>query len=331
MGKKTLFGILVLLISSALAAFYFVNKPSSTETPKSPIGDVIEENIQKVINSKYDSDLVNKDRINILLLGIDRRSKAELGYRTDIMILVSVDKTTNQVVMTSVPRDLWWGGGRVNAVLNGQGWESLQTAFNEITGITPDRFVLTDFEDFVWIVDSMGGVPVDIQTTFTDSQYPVDETFEYQTVTFTQGTEKLTGERALIFARSRKGDFDNGDWGRMKRQHLILKGFLDAVVQPESIFNPMVVEKAFELVTNKGMETNLTIEDSKFLWDFYKDKDQYNINSLFVDHDYLYTPPMSEYGGAWVLAPINNDFTQVHTRLEEMLNGIVNQESAVTE
>ena len=313
--------ILVVVFAIILVTLVILSNRSVDEDSLiSPIGKSIEKTLENV-KPKPDSELADKNRINVLLLGIDRRSKAEAAYRTDIMILLAIDKTTNEVVMTSIPRDLWWDGGRLNAVFIQSGWEELQTAFATITGVKPDRYIIADFADFSWIVDSMGGVPVEVQTTFTDTSYPIDETFDYQTVTFTQGYEKLTGERALIFARSRKGDYDNGDWGRMKRQHLILKGFLEAVAQPESTFNPIVVESAFKTVTEKGMETNLTVGDAKYLWDFYKDKDVYNISSIYMDHDYVYTPPMEDYGGAWVLIPINNDHTKLKTDIEAILAG----------
>ncbi len=255
-----------------------------------------------------------------VLFGIDRRSRAE-GYRTDIMIIIAANPDTNKVVMASIPRDLWYGGGRINALYPAQGWESFQSAVFELTGVKPERFVLTDFNDFQWVVDAMGGVPVEIETTFTDTSYPVDATFEYQTVSFAKGDEKLTGSRALIYARSRKGDFDNGDWGRMKRQHNILKGMLIAVAQPESLFNPMVVEKAYKTVTEGKMDTNLSVMDAKYLWDYYKDKDKYTIESLYMDYDYLYTPPSDEYGGAWVMVPKPGGAEQFKQAILSKLNG----------
>ncbi len=291
----------------------------------------------------YDTELASKDVINILLMGIDRRSKDEFGYRTDIMILLSINKKDNRVVMTSVPRDLWVAGGRINAIYVQNGWEGMQQAFEEITNQKPDRYVLTDFEDFSWIVDQIGGVPVNVTTTFTDSEYPVDITKEYQTISFTAGPEKLSGERALIFARSRKGDNDNGDWGRMKRQHLILKGMLDAIVQPQSFIckntegtdknlgtceskvNKNTLEYALKMVTTGRMDTNLALNDLAYLWDFYKDKDKYVIESIFMDYEYVFTPPADDYGGAWVLAPIGDDYTKFQTAVNNKLFGLVEE------
>jgi len=261
--------------------------------------------------------------INILLLGIDRRSKLEYGYRTDIMITISINPITNNVVMTSIPRDLWYNGSKINGLFINSGWEIMKIAVGEVTGLEPERYILTDFEDFSWIVDALGGVPVQVENTFTDSSYPVDETKEYQTVSFTAGPEQLTGERALIYARSRKGTNGEGsDWARMRRQHKILSGIVEAVLQPRSIFNPMVVESAFKTVTQGRMDTNLKLGDATYLWDFYQDKDLYTIHSLFLDYEYLYSPPPEEYGGAWTIVPRDGTYKTFQSVVQNRLQGI---------
>ena len=262
--------------------------------------------------------------INILLLGIDRRSKFEYSYRTDIMIMVSINPATNNVVMTSIPRDLWYNGNKINGLFLNSGWEVMKTAMGEVTGLAPERYVLTDFEDFAWVVNAMGGVPVEVDNTFTDSSYPIDETQEYQTVSFTAGPEQLTGDRALIYARSRKGTNGEGsDWARMRRQHKILSGMLKAVLQPRSIFNPMVIENAFKTVTQGRMDTNLKLEDAAYLWDFYQDKDLYTTHSLFLDYEYLYSPPPENYGGAWTIVPRDGTYETFRTVVQNRLQGIV--------
>ncbi len=89
--KFGLFALVVVVL--VLGGALIVQSRDSDEpikSPLSPLGKKLEETVQK---AKYDSDLVNKNRINILLFGIDRRHKGE-GYRTDIMILLSADRTT---------------------------------------------------------------------------------------------------------------------------------------------------------------------------------------------------------------------------------------------
>ena len=260
--------------------------------------------------------------INILLMGIDRRSKLEYGFRSDVMILISINPLKNNVVMASIPRDLWYHDSKINGLFVNSGWEVMKKAVAEITGTEPQRYILTDFEDFSWIVDAMGGVPVTVDRSFTDPSYPVDETLGIQTVTFTQGKSQLSGKEALIFARSRKGDNGEGsDWARMRRQHKILVGMLEAVMQPASLFNPMVVENAFKTVTQGKMDTNLELADAIYLWDFYKDKDKYTINSLFLDYDYLYSPPPEDYGGAWTVVPLDGNYQTFKSDIQSKLQG----------
>ncbi|HSX39897.1 MAG TPA: LCP family protein [Candidatus Saccharimonadales bacterium] len=325
MKKAVIFGIIVALL--LLVGGFLVFK--AVVQNKSPLLSPL---VIKAINAFPDptkpkvpaSDLANKDIVNILLIGIDRRSKDETSFRSDTMILLSINTKNKRAVLTSVPRDLWVGGGRINALYASQGYEGIKNEFYKLTGQMADRYILTDFADFTWIVDAMDGVPVNVVNTFTDTEFPVDATLGYQTVTFTQGTEKLTGDRAIIYARSRHGNNGEGsDFMRQRRQHQILVGMLSAVLQPKSIFNPMVVENALKTVTTGRMETNISLADANFLWSFYKDKDLYKIESLYLESPDVFNPPMSDYGGAWVLIPTDPTNATFSTKVKNALLGIV--------
>jgi len=319
--KRVIIAVLVVIffVITALFLVTTINKQNISKSELlSPViaSENKEENPNKGPVDAFSSKLKDKE-INIALLGIDRRSKLESAYRTDTIIVLSINSTKNTVLLISIPRDLWTNGERINALYIVGGWENLKRSLDTITGLEIDNFILTDFEDFSWIVDSMGGVQVNVENTFVDSLYPVDITKTYQTVAFEQGTEIMDGERALIFARSRKGSNGEGsDWARMRRQHLLLKGMVESVLQPKSIFNPMNVEYAFNLVTTGRMDTNLTINDAYYLWDLYKDKDKYKYESLVLDSNYVYNPPMEQYGGAWVLAPLDPNYESFHEAIK---------------
>jgi len=262
-----------------------------------------------------------KEILNILLLGIDRRSKSATTYNTDTMILLSANPKSNTVLLTSVPRDLWINGNKLNALYSVQGEDVLLNAFEKITGLEVDGYIRCDFEDFRWIVESFGEVPVDIERTFTDISFPNNSDTGAISVTFEEGSEKMDGDRALTFARSRKGDNGEGsDLMRAKRQHLILMGMIDAISQPESIFWPMNLPKFYETVT-QHMYTTLNLGDITYLWDFYKDRDKYEITSFVVDDRYIYHPgmyPQSDYK-AWVFIPRDESFGTLHSDIHKML------------
>ena len=73
------------------------------------------------------------------------------------------------------------------------------------------------------------------------------------------------------------------------------------------------------------MDTNLELADAYYLWDFYKDKGLYTFESLFLDHDYVYSPPMEEYGGAWVIVPIGGTYYNFQEDFENTLYGRVQE------
>jgi len=84
----------------------------------------------------------------------------------------------------------------------------------------------------------------------------------------------------------------------------------------------MDVPKFFQAVTTK-IQTSLTLSDVYYLWDFYKDRDKYKVDSFVVGSDYLYYPgmyPDSPYR-AWVFVPIGDSFEKLHTDITAKLNG----------
>ncbi|OGC50251.1 hypothetical protein A2716_03515 [candidate division WWE3 bacterium RIFCSPHIGHO2_01_FULL_40_23] len=321
MIKKLFIITLLVLVSSVVVftAYQAYKLSNNVKELISPTGSLSKKD-SKDTKIPDEPTKVSKDKMfSVLLLGIDRRHKSETSFRTDIMILVSVNQTKKKVVFTSVPRDLWVNGGRINATYVGSGWPAMQDAFERITGQKPDAFIQSDFEDLVWIVDTMGGIDLDLETGFIDSEYPNDVTKTYQTVSFNSGLQHVDGRTALILSRSRHGNNGEGsDFKRMLRQHKILKAMPEAILSTKSLFNPLNVKKFYEMVT-EHMVTDLGLKDTDILWSFYPQRNEYTVESFLVDSTFLHNPPLSEYGGAWVLVPINNDYSPIHTALSVKL------------
>lgn len=330
MSKKVLIITLAIIIALVTGIYIFIINSKEFQTVVSPFNADVHEDDKE--DNKLKSLFAKKseifgDTINILLVGIDtsegRRSRGQTGFNTDTMILLSVNTKTNKVLFTSVPRDLWINGNKINALYTVYGEETLVDAFEKVTGQPVDGIIRVDFDQFEWIVDSFGGVPVNIQTTFTDVSFPNMTDSGATTVSFTQGEEIMDGWRALTFARSRKGNNGEGsDLMRAKRQHLILQGLVDAVSQNSSKFWPMNLDKFYEALTNEGVYTTLELEDCYYLWDFYKDRDLYEVESFVVDGEYVYHPgmyPESEYK-AWVFIAREPGFANLHKDIQDKLD-----------
>ncbi len=180
-------------------------------------------------------NLVNPNRINILLLGIDRRSGTAWGHLTDTIIIVTVDRANKTAGMLSIPRDLYltipgYGENRINTanVLGekyrypGGGPALLKRTIEQNFGIPIDYYIMVDFQGFVKIVDALGGIDVNITRKLHDTQYPDPkpaDPYRYKTVHFDPGFQHLNGTRALEYARSR---MSTSDWDRAGRQQQVL-------------------------------------------------------------------------------------------------------------
>jgi LCP family protein required for cell wall assembly len=175
------------------------------------------------------------DRINILLLGIDRRGRKGWGHRTDTIIIVTVDRANGTAGMLSIPRDLQVpipgnGEDRINTAnvwgdsqgYPGGGAALLKRTIEASFDIPIDYYIMVDFRAFVEIVDTLGGIDVNVPAALHDTKYPdpkVDDPHAFKTVHFDAGMQHMDGERALEYARSR---MSTSDFHRAKRQQQIL-------------------------------------------------------------------------------------------------------------
>jgi len=170
-----------------------------------------------------------RGRVNILILGTDRRDEGERAARTDTMMVASLDPVAKSAVVLSIPRDLWvlipgYGEGRINTAhfygeLNGQGLALAKETVEVNLGIPIDYYVRLDFESFEEIVDTLGGVTIDVEAPIRDDMFP-DDDYGYKTVYIPAGRQEMDGEMLLQYVRTRHG---GNDFERMKRQQQALR------------------------------------------------------------------------------------------------------------
>lgn len=180
-------------------------------------------------------------RINVLLVGIDwKPGRAE--HLTDTILVVSIDPTTGQTSMISVPRDLYGvklpDGKTYNAKINSLliiatgnktryplgGVGTLKATIGELLGIHIDYFAAINLYGFRSAVDSIGGVDVTVTRTINDPTYRWDN--GKLGFYLSAGKHHLNGEVALAYVRSRKGVGDN-DFTRAARQQQLLTAIRD--------------------------------------------------------------------------------------------------------
>jgi LCP family protein required for cell wall assembly len=171
-------------------------------------------------------------RLNILIMGIDARSN-ETNSRSDTMIVASIDKKTKQTVMVWVPRDtrVETSPGhydKINSVNYLQGPEQACKVTGDLLGINIKYYVVTNFEGFDDIVDSLGGVHINVESRM----YHPDPDPRLA-INLQPGPQLLDGENALKYVRYRGGP--TADIGRTARQANFIKALMKEMISTRTI------------------------------------------------------------------------------------------------
>lgn len=194
---------------------------------------------------------------NILVVGIDTRTTQGGLKNTDTIIVASYNHEYNRITMFSIPRDMYVNVpvdssyyNRINAVYGdaeareeGTGMDALKTTVEKFTGLEIQYYGMINYEAFLEIVDTLGGITIDVENTFTDYRYPSNIEPLYETVHFDEGIQEMDGETALKYARSRKS-LDNGegsDYARARRQQKVIEAIKEKLLSTETLLNPDTV------------------------------------------------------------------------------------------
>ncbi len=159
---------------------------------------------------------------NILLLGVD--GSADSSSRSDSMILVSVDYLHGKIKLTSFLRDSWVyipskeRNGKLNSACTYGGPQLVIDTLEYNFGVDIDHYVMVDFEMFTQIIDSLGGVEVEV--TEKEAKF-INKTTRHTV----ESGEKvhLDGAKALVYCRIRKLD---SDYMRTYRQRKVITALI---------------------------------------------------------------------------------------------------------
>lgn len=286
-------------------------------------------------------------RINILILGIDKRKSGNVvtSVLTDTILVASIGLTDNKMTLISLPRDLWVLSslgyyGKINSVYaqtnkNGQmlGPEGVKNVASEVLGIPIHYNVTINFEVFKKIIDTLGGIDVSIENSFTDAEYPIEGkenaslNERYETITFKKGVERMDGDRALKYVRSRHGDGVEGtDFARSKRQQQVILAIKDKLMSAQTIIDLNKLKELYSLYETE-VESNISSEDLVSFFTLYKRIDLQNLKRVVLDDrssldegGLLISPEnREEYGGAYVLIPRTGDYSQIQAYVKKYL------------
>src|SRR5919205_1661119 len=233
------------------------------------------------------------DRINMVLLGIDKRDDETIeGTRSDTIILASIDPPTRSVAMVSIPRDLWvtipgctpasgciGGAQRINFAHALGGPDLTKRTISNDFGVPIQYYARVDFRGFEQMVDAVDGVIIDVDRPIKDDQYPTYD-YGFQRLYVTPGPQWMDGPTALKYARSRH---DSTDFSRAARQQKVLVSVRDRVLQLN------MLPKAPELlgIAGRSLSTDLSPVQMLSLARLLSEVDRDNIYNLVLDTHYV--------------------------------------------
>lgn len=257
--------------------------------------------------------------VNILLLGIDQREGESGPWRTDTMILVSIDPVNNTAAMLSIPRDLWttipgYGEGRINTAhytgdqhdYPGGGPALAKKTVWYALGVPVHYYVRVNFAGFEKLVDAIGGLTVEVPEDIYDAKYP---TADYGTmeIYIPAGVQHMDGKTALQYARTRHG---SSDFDRMERQQQLLLAARDKVI---SLDIPITSIPAILDLVGSAVQTDMTLEDMFLLAEAARNVDPESIRGGVIDGS-MTTTVVTPQG--WMVEVA--DWDKVHALVNEL-------------
>lgn len=161
-----------------------------------------------------------KERINILLIGGD--SRGDDAGRSDTMLVASIDPVTKRAHLFSLLRDTYveipgHDKGRLNSAFAYGGIELTRQTVSDLLDLPIHKYVYTDFVGFIALVDSLGGVDIEVEK---DMYYTSKADKHMYDIDLKQGLQHLDGKMALQYVRFRHDA--KSDFARTERQRILM-------------------------------------------------------------------------------------------------------------
>lgn len=186
-----------------------------------------------------DAKDITKESFTLLISGVDEVGAADQSHLSDVNILLFVNPVANQITMVSLPRDSLmphYAKNWMNDKLTHTGNYGIEDTVNTVENffnIDIDYYAKVSFTSLIEIVDSIGGIDVDVEIAFEEQDE--NRSFAYEDMIRLQaGMQHLNGKQALAYARHRHTDnYDVA--GRQRAQERIIKAIIDRLLSVEGI------------------------------------------------------------------------------------------------
>lgn len=341
-GKRFAGSLMVILAASVVVAPMAVAARNAF-TQRDVIGAISgddETSMTVPVDIDKEDPWKNIPRVNILLLGGDTglgRDEDELGIRPDTQIVASIDTKTGDTTLISLPRNLgnvpfpddsplqayypygFDGSGDpadwiLNAVynnapalhpdLNVTGADANKWAVEGALGINIDYYMMVNLDGFAAIVDALGGVTIDVGEPVPIHYGEPDSYCTYRASYIESGEHKMTGSRALMYARSR---CNSDNYERMARQQCVIEAIIDEA-RPNTLLTQY---QSLASATKNMVKTDIPADLFPAIIRLALEVQKGELDSISLNTDFF-----AEHGGS----AATPDYEVIHAAIAEALN-----------
>ncbi len=330
-------GSLNLAASSEVAATAITPSATSAEPTISPISGSALPNTTVAATSiplsnvpataTTDPILLVPTRVTVLVMGIDQRRGEKGPFRTDTMLVLSIDPIRKTAAMLSVPRDIYmqipgYAVDRINTAEGtgesvdypgGGGALAIKTV-ESLLGVPIQHYFLLNFDVFDAVIDAIGPIRVCPPTAIHDTNYP-DGSYGIITVDFPAGCQDLDATKLLEYSRVRHNAGD--DFGRAARQQEVVRAVKEKVLSLGGI--SALLGKAGPLwdTVKTSVKTDMTFDQMLQLGQIGLTIPQTSVSSVVLTDKGGYLLPSTTPDGQQVLSPI---YEKIHGLVQQMFD-----------
>lgn len=272
--KYLLLTFLISIIIAFLSLFY------SFKLISNKIGQPSDYLLKTIYSFNKSNLYKNKDKINFIILGLDKRNDSlEKTNTTDTIMFVSLNLKDYKINTISIPRDLWFYdiNAKVNEIyplsLNeSDKYAYIKNKFKILLNQDIDHVLILTTDNLISFTNLIGGVDLVLDQGFIDNQYPNPEYIKnpissipkYKTVEFKSGPIHLDSLNITEFVRSRKGGetiaSGGTDLARIARQQLLLDALLAKIKSGKFISNDTQLINLYKF-WNQDIQKDLSDEN----------------------------------------------------------------------
>ncbi|MBI3955222.1 LCP family protein, partial [Candidatus Gottesmanbacteria bacterium] len=324
--------ILLIFITKAVLPLYSFTKTNN----------ITSRFLIKLISNKDLPIKSYQDRSNILILGFSGGNH-EGSDLSDTMMVLSIDPVKKDILIISLPRDLWVSSlkAKINTAFHygeekkpGTGGMILAKAtVSEIIGEPIQYGLGLDFSGFRKLIDLLDGVDINVEDTFEDDKFPIegkendfcggDPAFNcrYEKISFIKGIQHMDAAVALKYVRSRFASGKEGtDFSRSKRQQQVIQAVREKIVHLSPLRDRQKIVD-FIKTFNSTVTSDMNWSEKLSFARIFSTMNNKNLRHITLDtgdkkqntKGYLINPPLWQYNGEWVLAPRSGDFNEIQS------------------